>query len=593
MTDIQRNKAVAGPVIVVWALLVAAFWYLDHYGPIKLAVIAVMLAPVFFIIYLMLSYKGPKQSKLYGLEYLTAKLPAVKKAKGHVQFKYKLLWTALVVVLYFALTNIYVYGLNITSSVDVFASFRAIFAGAEGSLMDLGIGPIVTASIVMQLFAGAKIFNIDLQNSDDKAMYQGMQKLLVIVMIFVEAIPQAFGYLVPDTGLVNSLASLAPGYGHFLAETIIVGQLFFGSYLVFLMDELVSKYGIGSGISLFIAAGVSQQLVTGTINWLPSTLGTALSLSNPPAGAIPKLLYVVMNAGNPALGGGVGYLSGQGLTQIMFQEPNPMIALLGTVLIFFIVAFFQSSKIELPIAHERVRGARGRYPLQLFYASNIPVILATAVLANVSMWTLLFWSSPVLSHVPLLGHNVLLGSYLTPTAASALNVSSSTPTAGLAFYLSQPNGLVGWLFPIMQPSAYQTVLFGHTSWQMAIHILVFVGFMAIMSVIFAKFWIETTNMGAGAVAKQIMSSGMQIPGFRRDPRVIERVLQKYIPVITVFSGAVVGLLAAGADLIGTVGDTSGTGLLLAVGIVIQFYEAIGREQMMEMHPIIRQFFTGG
>jgi preprotein translocase subunit SecY len=300
-----------------------------------------------------------------------------------------------------------------------------------------------------------------------------------------------------------------------------------------------------------------------------------------------------MNAGNPALGGGVGYLSGQGLTQIMFQEPNPMIALLGTVLIFFIVAFFQSSKIELPIAHERVRGARGRYPLQLFYASNIPVILATAVLANVSMWTLLFWSSPVLSHVPLLGHNVLLGSYLTPSAASALNVSSSTPTAGLAFYLSQPNGLVGWLFPIMQPSAYQTVLFGHTSWEMAIHILVFVGFMAIMSVIFAKFWIETTNMGAGAVAKQIMSSGMQIPGFRRDPRVIERVLQKYIPVITVFSGAVVGLLAAGADLIGTVGDTSGTGLLLAVGIVIQFYEAIGREQMMEMHPIIRQFFTGG
>ena len=115
MTDIQRNKAVAGPVIVVWALLVAAFWYLDHYGPIKLAVIAVMLAPVFFIIYLMLSYKGPKQSKLYGLEYLTAKLPAVKKAKGHVQFKYKLLWTALVVVLYFALTNIYVYGLNIKS----------------------------------------------------------------------------------------------------------------------------------------------------------------------------------------------------------------------------------------------------------------------------------------------------------------------------------------------------------------------------------------------------------------------------------------------------------------------------------------------
>jgi len=154
--------------------------------------------------------------------------------------------------------------------------------------MDLGIGPIVTASIVMQLFAGAKIFNIDLTNSEDKAIYQGVQKLLVIVMIFVEAIPQAFGYLVPDAGLVASINSVIPGYGQFLSETIIILQLFFGSYLVFLMDEVVSKYGIGSGISLFIAAGVSQQLVTGTFSWLPSTAGSALSLLNPPAGALPK-----------------------------------------------------------------------------------------------------------------------------------------------------------------------------------------------------------------------------------------------------------------------------------------------------------------
>ena len=115
-------------------------------------------------------------------------------------------------------------------------------------------------------------------------------------MIFVEAIPQAFGYLVPDTALVTSLNSMAPGYGHFLAQSIIVLQLFFGSYLVFLMDEVVSKYGIGSGISLFIAAGVSQQLVTGTLNWLPATLTSPASLSNPPAGALPKMFYILVNS---------------------------------------------------------------------------------------------------------------------------------------------------------------------------------------------------------------------------------------------------------------------------------------------------------
>ena len=107
---------------------------------------------------------------------------------------------------------------------------------------------------------------------------------------------------------------------------------------------------------------------------------------------------------------------------------------------------------------------------------------------------------------------------------------------------------------------------------------------------FAKFWIETTNMGPESVAKQIESSGMQIPGFRRDPRVLRRVLERYIPTVTVIGGATVGGIAAGADMIGTVGQASGTGVLLCVGIMIQMYEAIGREQMMEMHPILRKFF---
>ena len=586
--EIPRNKATAVPVIIVYIMTIAGFWYFSKLPALQMAIAALIISPLFGITYLVVSYAGPKKSKLYGLENLTAKLPAVKKAKGHVQFKYKLMWTFVVVVLYFALTNIYIYGLNTTNSIDVFASFRAIFAGAEGSLMGLGIGPIVTASIVMQLFAGAKIFNVDLTNSEDKAIYQGVQKLMVILMIFVEAIPQAFGYLVPDAGLVSGLNGLVPGYGNFLASSIIVIQLFFGSYLVFLMDELVSKYGIGSGISLFIAAGVSQQLFTGAFNWAPQNLTVPLSLSNPPAGTIPDIFYTIIN-------GGASYLqSASGIPRLLFGEPNPIIALLGTLLIFFIVAYFQSSKVELPIAHERVRGARGRYPLQLFYASNIPVILATALLANVSMWTLLFWSSPALSRIPILGHNPYLGSYLTPAVAKTLNVSSTTPTGGLAFYLYTPNGLANWLFPIFQPQIYgTTVLFGHTPLEEVLHVVIFLGFLTGASILFAKFLIETTNMGPNAVAKQIISSGMQIPGFRRDPKILERVLKKYIPVITIFSGAAVGLLAAAADLIGTVGNTSGTGLLLAVGIVIQFYEAVGREQIMEMHPLIRQFFVEG
>jgi len=145
---------------------------------------------------------------------------------------------------------------------------------------------------------------------------------------------------------------------------------------------------------------------------------------------------------------------------------------------------------------------------------------------------------------------------------------------------------------LFRSDSYGYLALGHGALQVGIRVLAYMGVMIIGSIIFAKFWIETTNMGPEAVAKQIESSGLQIPGFRRDPRVLKRVLERYIPVVTVMSGAMVGALAAGADLIGTVGNASGTGVLLAVGIMIQLYEAMGKEQMMEMHPVLRQFFGG-
>ncbi len=523
-----------------------------------------------------------RKSRLYRLKPLTDRLPAVTRPEGHVHFRTKLFWVVFILILYFVLTNVFLYGLDRTNALDYFASLRAILAGAQGSLMHLGIGPIVTGSIIMQLFAGAKIINLDLKDDEDKSVYQGTQKLLVIIMIFVEAVPQVFGFLNPSAGFVNNLNNvsipfiLPAGSGNGLARFLLVLQLFAGSYLVFLMDEVVSKWGIGSGISLFIAAGVAQQIFTGTFNWEMSSQGT-------PSGAIPKTIYYLQNLNS-------GNLASGGLEQMILSPPNAVVALVGTIAIFLMVAYVESTRIELPLAHGAARGARGRYPIRLMYASNIPVILVAAVLANVSMFALLFWQHP---EWPLVGHNWLVGAY---PAASDLRVTSgqiqqTTPIGGAAFYLSNINGVQEWLLPLFNPERYGVYLVGHQYWQVASHLAIFLFVMVVGSVIFAKFWIMTTDMGADAVAKQIQSSGMQIPGFRRDPQVLERVLQRYIPTVTVISGAAVGALAAGADMIGTVGNASGTGVLLAVGIMIQMYEAIGREQMMEMHPVLRQWFA--
>ncbi len=519
-----------------------------------------------------------EKSMLYRLRPLTDRLPAVTRPEGHVHFRTKMLWVVAILVLYFVMTNVFLYGLDTENTIDMFAQYRAILAGAQGSLMHLGIGPIVTGSIIMQLFVGAKIIKLDLQNPEDKAIYQGTQKFLVIVMIIVEAVPQVFGYLEPSNAFIDNLGGMFGGSGLGIAQFLIVLQLCIGSYIVFLMDEVVSKWGIGSGISLFIAAGVAEAIFTGTVNWYPLDSSAAMSLQNPPAGTIPKSIYLIANMS-------AGDLANGGYETILIQQPNPVIALLGTIVIFMFVAYAESSRIELPLAHGTARGARGRYPIKLIYASNIPVILMAALLANYQMIALLLYTNSTLSKIPLIGHNSFLGIY------DPVNYQTN-PIGGVAWYLSTPRGVTDWLLPILNPDKWSYVVFDHSPSLVVIRVMIYFSVMVLGSVLFAKFWIMTTNMGPEAVARQIEGSGMQIPGFRRDPRVLKRVLDRYIPVVTIISGAVVGGLAAGADLIGTTGNASGTGVLLAVGILIQFYEAMGREQMMEMHPVLRGFFGG-
>ena len=513
---------------------------------------------------------GDDSSRLYALRRFVDVYPTITKPERHVRFNEKMWTTTFVLIIYFAMTNVMLYGLS-GEALDLFSGFRSIMAGASGTIMHLGIGPIVTGSIIMQLFAGAKIIRLDLSNSDDKAMYQGVQKLLVLIMIPIESIPQTYGFLDPQEILIDN-------YGLGWANFVIVAQLFAGSYLVFLLDELVSKWGIGSGISLFIAAGVAQSTFVGTLSPLPATSGVPYSLQNPPSGTLPMIFYMFREATNAEM------ISNNGFEQILLTHVNPVAALFSSIVVFLVVAYAESSKLELPLTHGKVRGHRGKYPIRLVYASNIPVILMAALLANINMFSLLFWSHPTLSQTPILGRE---GWASASQYIGTYEAGQTTASGGFAWYASMVNGVNDWMLPLLNQ---QGDVFGHSLTQIMVHVVFYVALMTVGSMVFAKFWIDTTNMGTKDVAKQIERTGMQIPGFRKNPKILEKILENYIPPVTYFSGAFVGLLAAGADLLGTVGNASGTGLLLAVGIILRTYEQIQKEQAMEMHPMIRQFF---
>jgi len=443
---------------------------------------------------------------------LLSYLPEVKAPIHRQDFKEKLKWTAIVLVLYFFLTQIPLYGLS-PLAVDQFAQMRAVMAGSFGSILTLGIGPIVTSSIVLQLLTGAKILKLDLSKHEDKALFQGTQKILAMVFTVFEA-----GVLVYTGSLIPTDPSLL---------WLIMAQLVIGAILLLFLDEVVSKWGFGSGIGLFIAAGVSEAIIVGTFNFLP----TAASPGVMP-GMIPKFIQSIM-AGS--------------------ADPTILFPLIATIGVFLVAVYGESMRVEIPISHGqvkghgRIRGSVAKYPLKFIYASNMPVILTSALLVNVSLMASVFERAGF----PILGH-----------------VANGKAIDGLAYYLTSPSSL-GVLFT----DPLKVLIYG----------LFFVGF----CILFAVLWVEMSQLNAKEVSKQLYNSGIQIPGFRSSKRQLYKIMRKYIPALTVLGGAFVGLLAFGADLTQSVGG--GTGVLLTVGIVYKLYEEIAQEQLMDMHPMLRKF----
>ncbi len=475
-------------------------------------------------------------------EPILTRMPVVARPEGHVPFKRKLAWTGGILVLYFFLTTVDLFGLpEAGASGDFYGQFRSILAGQQGSILQLGIGPIVTASIVLQLLGGANLLGLDTDDPRDQVLYQGLQKLLVVVMIFLTGVPMVFAgnFLPPSQQLAQTL-----GVDTFTVRTLIFAQIAVGGLLILFMDEVISKWGVGSGIGLFIVAGVSRTLVGGLF-------GTqAISNNN---GFFPTWVGIA-----------TGAVDIQGVTALLLDQ-GQLIALFTTVLIFSTVVYAESTRVEIPLSHARVKGARGRFPVKLIYASVLPIILVRALTANIQF----------------LGR--ILNSQLGSGMPAWLGVySQGQPVAGLFYFLRPVRGPEQWMWFVYAPQGTPTEIMLRVGLDLFITI--------VGSAIFAIFWVETTYMGPYSSAHHIMNSGMQIPGFRQNPQVIERVMERYIPQVTVIGGALVGLLAVLANLLPTLGGVTGTGLLLTVSITYKLYEEIAEEQLMEMHPMMREMF---
>lgn len=386
--------------------------------------------------------------------------------------------------------------------------------------MELGIGPIVTGGLILQLLVGSKMIPLDFAKAGDRSAYTSLNKIFAIIFTVFEAA----AYLVGGAfGSVTTTSFLL-----ILAQLIVVG------ILVILMDELIQKgWGLGSGISLFIAAGVAQQIAWMAISPILGTDSHFYGILL----ALPGLIA----AGGPAAA--------------FFRVGNnpSLLGLIATLIVFIVVVYCEGLRVEIPIAHAKYRGYSGLYPVKLLYVSNIPVILASSLFADI------YFAAQLL-------YNRLQAGFLVDIIGRF--DTEGNPVSGLAYFVTSPRNLEHVAADPLRAVVYLLIMIG-----------VCVGF--------SMTWVEIGGLGAKKVAKQLLDAQMQVPGFRRSERSIEELLNRYIPVVTVIGGSIVGLIAALADFTNTFG--TGTGILLTTGIMWQYYQLLAKERLEEMYPGLARF----
>jgi len=454
-------------------------------------------------------------------------LPEVGAPEHKIVFKEKMMWTIITLFIFLVCCQIPLYGIKSSNAADPFYWMRVILASNRGTLMELGISPIVTSGLVMQLLAGSKIIDVDQSLKDDRALFQGAQKLFGIIITIGESVAYVL------SGMYGEVKDLGAGNA-----ILIILQLFFAGIIVIILDELLQKgYGLGSGISLFIATNICENIVWKAFS--PTTFNTGRGTEF--EGAIIALFHLLVTRTDKV----------RALKEAFYRQNLPNIwSLLATVFVFMVVIYFQGFRVDLPVKYQKYRGQQGSYPIKLFYTSNIPIILQTALVSNLYFFSQLLYKR--YSTNPLVQ---LLGRWQETDSGMG---TQSIPVGGLAYYVSPPHTLAEILYD-------------------PFHAIFYFAFILISCALFSKTWIEVSGSSPKDVAKQLKDQDMVIRGFRTKSSIT--VLNRYIPVAAAFGGMCIGALTVAADFMGAIG--SGTGILLAVTIIFQYFEMFVKEQGSE------------
>ncbi|BCU67571.1 preprotein translocase subunit SecY [Sulfolobales archaeon HS-7] len=442
-------------------------------------------------------------------------LPAVTKPKQKPTLGNKLLWTAIALAIYLVMASVPLYGVTSSSLFSQFLAEEIIFASTAGTLAQLGIGPIITAGLIMQILVGSKLLDMDLNSDEDKAKFTTSQKGLAFIFILVESF--LFGYVLTRN------SSLTIGL-------IVAGQLIVATFLILLLDELIQKgWGLGSGVSLFILAGVVKLIF-----WDMFGI-TAQASQDLPIGFFPTLVSTLA--------------SGKGILNVFVDFTKPfqpdLVGLVSTIGLIVLLVYLTAMKIEIPVTTQRLRGIRTTIPLSFLYVSSIPVIFVSVLASDIG----LFGS---------------IASYFNPSISSVFTTIEN-------IFIYPPNNI--------PHSVYALVLD-------PLGALEYGAVFILLSLVFGILWVDVAGLDPSTQARNLIDSGVEIPGMRANPKVLENILGKYIYPLAFFSSLIVAVIAIFATYLGAYG--TGVGILLAVTIAQQYYSILAYERSLEMYPLLKR-----
>ncbi|CAN3353757.1 protein transport protein Sec61p [Diutina catenulata] len=448
-------------------------------------------------------------------------VPEVIAPERKVSFQQKMMWTGVTLLIFLVMSEIPLYGIASSDGSDPLFWLRMMLASNRGTLMELGISPIVSAGMVFQLLQGTKLIQVDMQNKQEREHFQAAQKLFAIML----AVGQATVYVL--TGMYGPPKQLG-----IAVCLLLILQLVFAGVVVILLDELLTKgYGLGSGISLFTATNVCEQVFWKAFAPTTSNSGRGAQFD----GAVVALFHLLGSSKDKK----------RALLEAFYRPNAPnMFQLLSTIVVFFLVVYLQGFRVELPVKSTRQRGPYGSYPIRLFYTSNIPIMLQSALSSNIFIVSqLLFtrWPKNILVK--------LLGTYDVRQGSSQLYA-----VGGLAYYIQPPLSFTEAMLDPIKTSIYIAYVLGSCA-------------------VFSTTWIEISGTSPKDVAKQFKDQGLVIAG-RRETSVY-RELKKIIPTAAAFGGATIGALSVACDLMGTLG--SGTSILLACTTIYGYYDLAAKE----------------